>query len=296
VLTVIFGPLILVPGLAVAAVRLHWHSEQFRTRMVGKLFTSMRQELKQARHIHESMFPARHDDGFVRFDFTFRPMHELGGDFIHLHVGPTGLVYVTLLDVTGHGLAAALTVNRLYGELERVRAESPHAEPGELLAALNRYIYFTMSRHQIFVTAVCLSIDPYIGRLQWASAGHPPGFRRGANGVVTQLPATTVLLGALGPEEFLPEQRALDLTPGDTIILYTDGAFEARDRQGNQLGIPRLEDLLTRHPPPRNWSQHLESAVVKHSGGQTADDVLIASLTLVALRKESLVEPMAVAS
>ena len=64
-----------------------------------------------------AQFPAEYDDGFVRFEYRYTPMRELGGDFVHLHVAASGIVHVVLLDVTGHGLAAALTVNRLYGEL-----------------------------------------------------------------------------------------------------------------------------------------------------------------------------------
>jgi sigma-B regulation protein RsbU (phosphoserine phosphatase) len=185
------------------------------------------------------MFPAPHDDGFVRFEYSYTPMREIGGDYVHLHVGAEGLIHLTLMDVTGHGLAAALTVNRLYGELERIRAESPTAEPGEVMTLLNRYINLTMVRHNIFVTALCITLDPYEGRLYWCSAGHPPAFLRGVNGVVTELTATAVLLGALTPTEFKPDQRTMELSPGDVVLAYTDGAFETR---GSNRPLDGLEE------------------------------------------------------
>lgn len=280
----VLGPMILLPGLAICSLRLQYHSEKFRSKMIGKHFLSMRQEISQARTIHESMFPKTHDDGFVRFDYTYTPMRELGGDFIHLHVGAEGLVHLTLLDVTGHGLPSALTVNRLYGELERIRAESPLAEPGEVLLLLNRYVYLTMARHSIFVTALCITIDPYAGKLHWANAGHPPAFLRGVNGVVTRLPATTVLLGAVDAGEFAPDQKTIELSPGDVVIAYTDGAFEARDRSGESLGLQTLDHLMHTQPPPRNWPQFVASAVQKHAGGRPEDDILIASLTFKTMR------------
>jgi hypothetical protein len=284
VLTSVLGPMILLPGLAVCALRLQYHSEKFRSKMMGKHFLSMRQEISQARTIHESMFPRPHDDGFVRFDYTYTPMRELGGDFIHLHAGSDGPVHLTLLDVTGHGLPSALTVNRLYGELERIRAEAPLAEPGEVLALLNRYVYLTMARHTIFVTALCITIDPYAGKLHWASAGHPPAFMRGANGVVTRLPATTLLLGAVDSNEFAADQKTIELTPGDVVVAYTDGAFEARDRLGESLGLDNLDRLMHAQPSPRNWPQFVASAVQKHAGGRPEDDILIAALTFKAMR------------
>lgn len=287
IVTVAFGQTVLIPGLAICVVRLRSHSERFRTRMVGKHFLTMRQEFAKARNIHESMFPAPYDDGFVRFEYTYTPMRELGGDYVHLHIGAEGLVHLTLLDVTGHGLAAALTVNRLFGELERIRAESPLAEPGEVLSLLNRYINLTMVKHNIFVTALAVTLDPYLGKLHWANAGHPPAFLRGANGVVTQFASTTVLLGALDAREFAPDQKTMELAPGDVLIIYTDGAFEARDRLGHSLGLAAIKDLMHSQPPPRNWPQFIVSAVERHNAGRADDDILVAALTFLAPRRES---------
>ena len=283
-LTVALVPLILVPGLGICAFRLRYHSESFRLKMVGKHFLTMRQEFARARSIHETMFPQPFEDGFVRFEYTYTPMRELGGDYVHLDVSPEGLVHVTLMDVTGHGLPAALTVNRLYGELERIRAESPLAEPGEVLSLLNRYIHLTMVKHNIFVTAMCMTLDPYAGKLYWANAGHPPAFMLGANGAVMTLAATAVLLGALDGQEFSPDQHVIELTPGDVIVTYTDGAFETRDRNGHSFGLDALRRMMSAQPTPRNWPQHIASAVARHSAGRPEDDILIASLTFKGLR------------
>jgi hypothetical protein len=274
-----FSPLILIPGLAVCAWRLHRHGREFHTRMVGKQFWSMRQEFQRARSIHESMFPKPHDDGSVRFDYTYSPMTEIGGDYIHLHVGDDGVAHLTLIDVTGHGLVAALTVNRLFGELERIRAESPDAEPDEVLTLLNRYFYLTLQRHMIYATAISIMLDPRTSTLKWCNAGHPPGYLRGVNGTVRELGATETILGALPPKEFNARQRELDLAPGDVVLAYTDGVFEARNRAGEQFGIGRLREMMSNRTSPRNWPQYVAAAVSKHTSGKTEDDVLIAALS-----------------
>lgn len=284
ILKAVLGPGILIPGLGICALRMQYHSERFRSRMVGKHFLSMRQELVKARTIHESLFPSPHDDGFVRFEYSYAPARELGGDYIHLFVSGDGVVHLTVIDVTGHGLAAALTVNRLFGELERIRGEAPQAHPGEVLSLLNRYIHHTMVRHNIFVTALCVSLDPYLGKLHWANAGHPPAFLRGINGAVKSLPATTVLLGALPPDEFAANERTIELSPGDIVITYTDGAFEGRDRLGERLGLDMLRQMVHSQPPPRNWAQFIASAVEKHTAGRPEDDILVAALTFRAPR------------
>lgn len=296
VLQVIFAPGILVPGLAICAVRLRSHSERFRMQMVGKQFFTMRREISEARTIHENLFPQPYDDGFVRFEYTYAPQRELGGDYVHLHAtpAPSGAVYVTLLDVTGHGLAAALTVNRLYGELERIFGETPDAEPLDVLSLLNRYIHLTMVKHNIYVTGLCMRVDPGAGKLVWSSAGHPPAFLRGANGVVKSLAATNVLLGALDGSEFCGQQSEMELAPGDAILMYTDGAFEARDRSGKMLGLERLNGLAHTQPPPRKWPQFIAAAVQKHTAGSRADDdVLVATVTYLAPRSAPAREPAA---
>ena len=285
-LSVMFSPGILIPGLLVSGWRLRRHSRRFRSTMLGHHFRALRQELTRARTIHESMFPPEYDDGFVRFQYTYEPMRQLGGDFLHLHVGPEGLTHLVLLDVTGHGLAAALTVNRIYGELERVRAEAPRATPGEILSALNRYLRLTMVKHNIYATAIAMRLDPYLGEIVWASAGHPPAFLRGANRAVRDLPATAVVLGALDDEGFETDEQRFELSPGDVIVAYTDGTFEARNRAGQTLGLDGLRDLMHCTPPPNDWPQLIWASVDQHKVGRAEDDVLVASLTFSAYRPQ----------
>jgi len=287
-LTVIFGTGVLIPGLGICSWRLSRHSQQFRREMVGRHFMSMRQELARARNIHESMFPKHYADPHVEFDYTYLPMRELGGDFIHLNVGAQGLVHVVLLDVTGHGLAAALTVNRLFGELERIRGELPFAEPDEVLILLNRYINLTLVRHNIYATAACMTIDPYLSELRWAAAGHPPGFLRHFGGEVTSIESTAVVLGALNDHDFSTELSINAIEPGDELVIYTDGVFEVRNRAGQQYGLDRLQKLLDGKPPPRNWPQFITSTIQKYGAGRMEDDILVASLKFISPRVHDL--------
>ena len=286
-LMIIISPAILLPGLLICGWRLRSHSKQFRSTMLGKHFKTLRQEFTKARGIHESMFPDEYDDGYVRLQYKYIPMRELGGDFLHVHIGAEGLVHLTLLDVTGHGLPATLSVNRLFGELERIRAELPRAKPAEVIRLLNRYINLTMTRHNIYATAIVLQLDPYSGEISWASAGHPPAFLRGVNGTVKSLPATGVVLGALPDEEFEIDEKTMELSPGDMILAYTDGAFEVRDRMGQQLGLDGLRDLLHKQPQPGNWPQFICSSVEKYKAGRTEDDVLVAALTYISQRLQT---------
>lgn len=281
---ILLSPAILLPGLGVAGWRLRSHGRQFRSRMVGRQYMRMRTELMQARALQEAMFPARHDDGCVRLDYAYTPMRDVGGDYIHLAVGSTGTVSITVIDVTGHGLAAAMTVNRLYGELERLRAEDPGIQPVQVLAAINRYIHLTLSRHNIYATAVCFDVDPYVGELRYANAGHPPSFIRPVTGVLRELESTGMLLGVMPDESFDCQQVRVPLVPGDVVIAFTDGLIEAMNRRGEAFGIERVREALRRSPPPDRWPEFLASLAARHQSGPRQDDVLIAAVRYESVR------------
>lgn len=291
VVGVIISPVVLLPGAALASWRRRRLQERAERLVLGQRVQSFGGELSRARIVHEAMFP-RPFTGPVAFEYEYQPIQEIGGDYVHVRVCPeTGRVILTLLDVAGHGLPAALTVNRLFGELERILAENTAAEPAEVMILLNRYINLTMAHHSLYATGACLMLDPNSGELKWVSAGHPPALIRHQDRQVTDLPTTTLLLGAVSPEEFDPKQQQRTIRPGDVVITYTDGAFEARDGRGERFGIERLRQTVRFDPPPRSWAKFIAHAVARHHEGQAEDDVLIAALTLRSLRVADEGEP-----
>jgi len=284
VVAIIVSPVILVPGALVARWRDKRRAEDAQRIELADRVEHFGGELSRARIVHDAMFP-RPFTGHIAFEYEYQPIRELGGDYVHTHVCPdTGRVMLTLLDVAGHGLAAALTVNRLFGELERILAEHHNAEPSMITALLNRYIFLTMSRHSLFATGTCMSLDPASGVLKWVSAGHPPSLVRHADGRVAELETTAALLGAIEPDGFDPAQEQMTLCPGEVVIAYTDGAFEARNAEGMRFGMDRVRETARFDPPPRSWPKFIAGAVAQHHEGYADDDVLIAALTLRSLR------------
>lgn len=279
VVAIMMSPAVLLPGGAIAGWRARRRREEAERHVLGEQVERMGGELSRARIVHDAMFPAPFR-GHVGFEYEYHPIQEIGGDYVHFYrCARTERVVVTLLDVAGHGLAAALTVNRLYGELERILAENETAEPEEIMTLLNRYIFLTMAPHNLYATGLCVSLDPSTGRLRWVNAGHPPALLRRDGGGVADLPTTTVLLGALPPSEFETDQEETTLRPGDVVIAYTDGAFEARDARGHCLGMSGVREIASFSPPPRSWPRFIAGAVAQHHGGAVEDDVLIAAVT-----------------
>jgi hypothetical protein len=103
-------PIILAPGSLIAYWRLTRHRRRYRSRRAGEGFLALRRELRQARLIHESMLPHQDSKAHIPFTFKFVPASEIGGDFCDTVVSSDGSRSVIIVDVFGHGLAAALAV------------------------------------------------------------------------------------------------------------------------------------------------------------------------------------------
>jgi hypothetical protein len=272
-----------VPGTLTAMFRHSRRTERFKLRFLQSRYGQMRRELTDARRIHESLFPRPHLKGPVKFDYRYEPMRQIGGDYLYARYLPTpsGLPSLSalIIDVTGHGIAAALTVNRLYGEVERLFAENPDASPGEVLRALNRYVHLTLAGHSVYATALCLRVDAEAGTIEYASGGHPPAFIRAVDGTIEQLAATSFVLGASLPPHFDPAPEVRRFGPGDTLIAYTDGAIEARNEMGRMLGISGLQRVLAAGgSADGSWAAAIVAAVDAHRLGPPEDDTLVVEI------------------
>jgi len=282
------SPVVGAPGFLIAYLKHSRRVEEYKTRFLHKRYGELRRELTDARRIHESLFPAPRTTGPVRFTYRYQPMRQIGGDYLYTSFragnrakGDDARLSVVVMDVTGHGIPAALTVNRLHGELERVFAENPDVRPGEVLKLLNRYVHLTLASHSVYVTALCVLIECGTGELEYASGGHPPAFLRGVDGTIHELPSTAFVLGACADADFKSDPATMRMTQGDCLIAYTDGAIESRDTRGRMLGVQGLSRLIASLSPPpgSGWSETLLRAVDEHRYGPPADDTLMIEIT-----------------
>ena len=272
------SPFILLPGFTLSWIRLRRSSSKFRTELFKQGFTRMRSELAQARSIHESLFPSSITEESFEFDFFFKPMRFMGGDFIHVSRTSENKIRVLLLDVTGHGLAAAMTVTRLFGETERILAENPSITPNDFMISLNRYVHLTLANHSIYATGIVSEIDLQSGELRYANSGHPPAFILNTTGKIERLPVTGIILGAVDSDEFSCTEHRQIMEVDSHLMMYTDGAFETRVSDGEILGLDRFEQLLQRKPPPQHWSKYLGSVITGFGPENLEDDIIIATV------------------
>lgn len=273
-----------VPGTMIAFFRSTRLHDRFRVRALEDRYARVREELSAARQIHEGAFPQPRVTGEIRFAYEYHPMSQIGGDYVFAavdHAGEEGSpVSLVLLDVTGHGIPAALTVNRLQGELARLVAEHPAMPAGLLLEQLNRYVYLTLAEQSVFVTAVALRADPGRATIEIASAGHPPVLVRRANGAMETYGASATVLGAQEPDEYRAKATTLGFEPGDSVVAFTDGVSESRDFAGRMFGVEGVRDAVDsgRAEASRRWPEVIARAVGKHRLAHPTDDTLIVEL------------------
>ena len=274
-----FSPLVVVPGVLVCWIRYSRRMERFKFSFVDQRYGKLRQELQYARAIHEALFPQPKTKGSVRLAYRYEPMRQIGGDYLHAAVCPTDdgrdeKLSLVLMDVTGHGIPAALSVNRLHGEMELCFADDPDIAPGDVLRRLNRYVHLTLAKHSIFVTALVLRVDPLNGTVEHASAGHPPAFLRGSDGTIRELESTTFVLGAVPDAEFDAAPETTPFGAGDSVVAYTDGATEARNDGGEMLRIDGLRRLMADPTPiePGTWPERVLDVVFRHRAGLPPED------------------------
>jgi PAS domain S-box-containing protein len=148
---------------------------------------------------------------------------QVGGDWYDAVLQPDGRLLLIVGDVAGRGIAAASTMGQLRSAL-RAYALDGHG-PASLLERLNAFQVGLADRGM--TTVGLISIDPATGGLRYAKAGHPPALVVDADGATTWLDDVTgIPLGAVDDATYTEGEATL--TPGGTIVLYTDGLVELR--------------------------------------------------------------------
>lgn len=284
-ISIVLSPLVAAPGALVCLWRHSRFRDRFHFKMLKGRYGEIKQELGFARQIHESMFPPPVREGAICFDYRYEPMRQIGGDYLFARFsaaanGAHPVLTLAIIDVTGHGIGAALTVNRLHGEIEREIGENAAVSPGELLTGLNDYLHHTLASHSVYATALFLRIDPNTGRLVWASAGHPPAFLRTIDGRIERLESTTLVLGACRGDDFRHNEQSCRFLPGDVILAYTDGAIEARNSAGRMFTVDGLQRALVSSTPDAEggWAATALRAVDEHRFGPAQDDTLMVEI------------------
>jgi len=222
--------------------------------------TRMKRDLDAAARIQQAFLPgAAPAVGGARFAWRYRPCDELAGDTLNVVPLDDRHVGVFVVDVSGHGVPAALlsvTVSRL---LSRMTDGSPLVRrgsngssapeivsPAEVASELTNRFPFDLETRQYF-TCVYGVLDCFTGEFRYVCAGHPGPVHlpMGRSPVRFQHAGRPIGIvpASLGAPAYA--DHAVTLAPGDRIYLFTDGIPEAAAPSEEQFGFERLQDALS---------------------------------------------------
>jgi phosphoserine phosphatase RsbU/P len=209
---------------------------------------------------------------------VLHPAQEVGGDLYEVLKTPDGNVVVVMGDVSGKGIPAALFM-AVTTTLVRAMAPESH-RANEILRRVSDALVSHNPRN-MFVTMLCGIYDKITGRLEYASAGHPPAVLV-REGKVSFLPTEPDMAAGIQAGLSAPSQT-VDLRSGDLVVFYTDGVTEAFNAAGELYGETRLLEELTGHSgyTAAESTAALLRSVRAHAGDHPqSDDIAILTLKL----------------
>ena len=222
----------------------------------------LRIEFAAARELQQQLVPSELPDvGNLRMSAAYLPAKDVGGDFYQVIELPDCSTLLLLGDVSGKGLRAAMTGLLTIGAAHALAAET--SDPAVLLQRLNREI----CRHhrEGFITCICARISTD-GAVTIANAGHLSPYRNSE-----ELPLESGLPLGLIPGVEYPE-TTLQLSPGDTFTLLSDGVVEAQSASGELFGFDRTCAIIHQLPAA--------IAETARAYGQS-DDITVLAVTFV---------------
>jgi len=199
-------------------------------------------EIERARRIQTDLLPKQvpHIEGLAleqRIEF----LGEMGGDYYDYIPFGDGRLAIVCGDVMGKGLAAALIMAMARSLLHN--AIAPGKQLGDIMAEVNDGLARDLEGQRLpyFLTLVIAAYAPRDRRLVVAGGGHNPVLLAGPQGI-RQIPSRGAALGVRTGLTFTEDE--VEIEPGETMALYTDGLTEARDPHGALFGIERLTAAL----------------------------------------------------
>ena len=173
-------------------------------------------------------------------------------------------------DVSGHGAAAAMEAVQFDAILRTYQGDEDNPGPAGVISYANRYFFSRRSRGH-FMSVFAALYRPHLRSLSFLSAGHPPLLLRRGDQMHTLGEGDQIPLGVLRDYEYRNNETSLE--SGDTLVLYTDGIVEARDRNEKMFGIEQLRDAVLSGPAtPEALRDELVARVREHQGGDVGGD------------------------
>lgn len=214
------------------------------------------------------------------FGARILPARQVGGDLYDIFEIDDTRMGVLIGDVADKGVPSALFMARAHA---LIMAEADTGlTPGEVLGLVNRHVTRLQKSTQ-FVTVLYGILDLLTGEFSYARAGHEPPLLLRPDGSVERIPHSPGMAIGLWNAIALDE-RTINLTPGMTLLLYTDGMTDCREPNGEAFGLERIKENLCRYTnlTAQQVCDELLDTLRRYQNGAKQDD----DVTLVAVHVE----------
>ncbi len=200
-------------------------------------------EFEEARLIQRGLLPTTFPttEG-LDIASSWQPANGVGGDCFDALPFSSGAIGLSIADVAGKGVPAALLMSNLQAAVRAFAQDG--ASPASVCTSVNRLLCRNMASGR-FVTFCYARIDVAEQRLTYANAGHNPPLLVRADGTIEKLAPGGTVLGVFTESAY--EQGEFALSGGDRLVFYTDGITEGRNRDGDEYGEERLAEAAHRH-------------------------------------------------
>jgi phosphoserine phosphatase RsbU/P len=245
----------------------------------------LNREVEIAREVQERLFPQKLPaiDG-IDYSGACRPALGVGGDYYDFLALPGGQLGIAIGDVSGKGIAAALTMASLQASL-RGEATRMTDDLAALVSNVNHLVYEASSANR-YATFFYAQYNPTSRQLSYVNAGHNPPMlfhRSNAKWQVSRLETGGTVVGLL--ESFPYDQGVVTIAPDDIFIAFTDGISEAMNNADEEWGEERMMEAIyncASLKPSEMIARIMRAADVFVDGAKQHDD-----MTLVVIRAGS---------
>jgi sigma-B regulation protein RsbU (phosphoserine phosphatase) len=235
-------------------------------------------EIAEAKAIQERLLP-REIPQMAGYEIatSWQSAEAVGGDYFDVPALGDDTRGLCIADVAGKGIPAALLMSNLQAAVRGL--SSPSLTPDLLCNSLNSLVWKNTHTDR-FITFFYAQLNGPARRLRYANAGHNAPIVLHADGSHQRLREGGGVLGVFEEQSFEP--GAVQLAPGDRLVLFTDGVTEASNAQDEEFGEQRLLSLLEEHRalPAAALRKEIAKAIAEFSGGHLTDDATLLILAV----------------
>ncbi len=243
-----------------------------------QLREQMERDMAVARQVQRSILPERVPElAGYEFFAHYASALEVGGDYYDFIVLPDRRLAVTIGDVAGKGMSAALLMAKFSSDARYCLLAE--ADPAAAIGRLNNLVHPAAHQTDRFITLVAALLDWSRQEVTLVNAGHlaPLLFRRATGTVEEAMLKHQAGLPVGVQKDCQYSSYPVQLQPGDCLLLFTDGVLEATNKQNVQFHMKRVYETLRAGPcAPRAMGERLVAAVKQHSlGCKQHDDITV---------------------